>query len=138
MKTAIRVVVTFVSAISSLYFFFWLPGSMLSSLGLPRWISLIGSYAVAAVVGRYVWMHTTSLRPGLVNHIVLGAVTTGGIGFAAGFFGPILFMPGANQGPLLGIFITGPLGFLLGATGGAIYWFTHSRQAREIPGGGIR
>jgi hypothetical protein len=31
-----------------------------------------------------------------------------------GFFGPIVLAPEANQGPLLGIFITGPLGFLLG------------------------
>ena len=38
----------------------------------------------------------------------------GGIGFAGGFFGPMIFAPQANQGPLLGIFITGPCGFLLG------------------------
>jgi hypothetical protein len=42
------------------------------------------------------------------------ALLLGGIGFAAGFFGPMIFSPGANQGPLLGIFITGPLGFLAG------------------------
>jgi hypothetical protein len=36
------------------------------------------------------------------------------VGFAAGFFGPMIFAPGANQGPLLGIFITGPVGFLMG------------------------
>jgi hypothetical protein len=108
-------------------------GGVALGLGLPNWISFVGSYVVAAVVGRYVWMHTTTRRPGVVRHIVLGAVTTGGIGFAAGFFGPILFMPGANQGPLLGILITGPLGFLLGAIGGAVYWFTRIRQAGELP-----
>jgi hypothetical protein len=42
------------------------------------------------------------------------AVFLGGFGFAAGFFGPMIFAPGANQGPMLGIFITGPLGFLTG------------------------
>jgi len=42
------------------------------------------------------------------------ALLVGGIGFAAGLFGPMVFAPGANQGPLLGIFITGPLGFLVG------------------------
>jgi len=45
----------------------------------------------------------------------------GGIGFCAGFFGPMVFAPDANQGPLLGIFITGPLGVLLGAIGGFVY-----------------
>jgi hypothetical protein len=46
------------------------------------------------------------------------ALLVGGIGFAAGFFGPMVFAPGANQGPLLGIFITGPLGFLGGLAWG--------------------
>ena len=47
----------------------------------------------------------------------------GGIGFLAGFVGPIVFMPQANQGPLLGLFITGPGGFLLGLLLGAILGF---------------
>ncbi|TPJ24485.1 hypothetical protein [Mesorhizobium sp. B2-7-2] len=38
----------------------------------------------------------------------------GVIGFLGGFVGPVIFTPEANQGPLLGIFITGPLGFVLG------------------------
>ncbi|MDX8433880.1 hypothetical protein RFN25_10575 [Mesorhizobium abyssinicae] len=38
----------------------------------------------------------------------------GVIGFLVGFVGPVIFTPEANQGPLLGIFITGPLGFVLG------------------------
>ena len=49
----------------------------------------------------------------------LGRITTwafaiGVVCFSAGFFGPMIFAPGANQGPLLGILITGPLGFLAG------------------------
>jgi hypothetical protein len=41
----------------------------------------------------------------------------GGFGFLAGFLGPMILAPGANQGPLVGILITGPLGFILGITG---------------------
>lgn len=41
-------------------------------------------------------------------------VMLGIIGFLGGFIGPIIVTPEANQGPLLGIFITGPLGFTLG------------------------
>lgn len=37
----------------------------------------------------------------------------GGICFLLGLVGPNIFAPEANQGPLLGIFITGPLGFIL-------------------------
>jgi len=37
----------------------------------------------------------------------------GALWFAIGFFGP-MFLGGGNQGPLLGIIVTGPLGFLIG------------------------
>ena len=47
-------------------------------------------------------------------------VIIGGISVAAGFCGPIIFAPDANQGPLLGIFITGPLGFLVGLIVGVV------------------
>ncbi|HZZ28406.1 MAG TPA: hypothetical protein VFE46_10430 [Pirellulales bacterium] len=51
----------------------------------------------------------------------IGGIILGSISFAAGFFGPIIFMPESNQGPLLGIFITGPFGFLVGCILGAVY-----------------
>ncbi len=57
---------------------------------------------------------------GFVEAIFLGVVVIGGIGSLGGFVGPMIFAPGANQGPLLDIFITGPLGFLLGAIGGGV------------------
>ena len=38
----------------------------------------------------------------------------------AGFFGPIILSPASNQGPLFGIFISGPGGFLLGCIVGFI------------------
>lgn len=47
--------------------------------------------------------------PGFRWPLLLGAA-----GFAAGFFGPMLFTPDANQGPLVGIFMSGPAGALLG------------------------
>jgi hypothetical protein len=45
---------------------------------------------------------------------ILWPIAFGGVGFLAGFMGPIAFNPEANQGPLLGIFITGPGGVALG------------------------
>jgi len=42
-------------------------------------------------------------------------------GFVIGFVGPLIGAPGANQGPLLGIFITGPIGFVAGAAAGWCY-----------------
>ena len=42
-------------------------------------------------------------------------VVLGLAGFLSGFIGPIMLAPDANQGPLLGILITGPTGALLGS-----------------------
>lgn len=39
---------------------------------------------------------------------LVGAASLGFIGFAAGFVGPIIFRPEANQGPLLGNFYYRP------------------------------
>jgi hypothetical protein len=57
---------------------------------------------------------------GVMRGGCLGAVVLGGIGFLLGFVGPMILTPDANQGPMLGIFITGPAGAVLGAIGGAI------------------
>jgi hypothetical protein len=48
------------------------------------------------------------------------AVVLGLVGFVCGFIGPMVFAPDANQGPMLGIFITGPGGALLGAILGMV------------------
>jgi hypothetical protein len=66
----------------------------------------------------------------LLGSVVLGAVLLGAVGFVGGFFGPLIFAPDANQGPLLGIFITGPLGVVLGAVGGGVRWVMKSRNRK--------
>lgn len=75
------------------------------------------------------WRHTEGEGAGLGTSLVLGALIGGGAGFALGFFGPMVFAPGANQGPMLGIFITGPLGLPVGALIGALLW-QRRRRAR--------
>ena len=56
------------------------------------------------------------LKFALLSGLVVGAVA-----FAIGFFGPLVWAPDANQGPLLGIFVTGPIGFMLGTAFGWFY-----------------
>jgi hypothetical protein len=46
--------------------------------------------------------------------IAVAAGVLGTVGFLCGFIGPLKLNPSANQGPLTGIFFTGPGGFLLG------------------------
>jgi hypothetical protein len=65
-------------------------------------------------------------------NIALGAIIVGAAGFVAGFVGPIILRPDANQGPLLGILITGPLGFLIGGIGGFVRWRRRSKQTMIV------
>jgi len=86
---------------------------------------------VAIVSGGYVWTRADAFPNNLFASAFYGAVLLGGIGFAAGFFGPMLFAPGANQGPLLGIFITGPAGVLIGAIGGLVHGIKKSGRRKD-------
>jgi len=45
------------------------------------------------------------------------------------FLGPMILAPEANQGPLMGLFITGPAGVLIGAIAGLVYGLVKSRRA---------
>ena len=60
-------------------------------------------------------------RRGARISIGLWVAALGGTGFVAGFFGPIALNPEANQGPLLGMFITGPGGALGGLIVGLLF-----------------
>jgi hypothetical protein len=51
--------------------------------------------------------------------IVSTALVVGSVSFVLGFVGPLLFSD-SNLGPLLGIFVTGPLGLLAGALIGIV------------------
>jgi hypothetical protein len=55
--------------------------------------------------------------------------TVGGVGLAIGFVGPLVVYPKSGLGPLLGILVTGPLGFVVGALGAVV-----SRAARGSRG----
>lgn len=67
---------------------------------------------------------------GLIPSVSIGAVFFGGVGFSAAFFGPMIFAPPSAEGPLLAIFITGPLGFVIGGIAGFEYWSFRSRKAQ--------
>jgi hypothetical protein len=52
--------------------------------------------------------------------ILLWAILLGAVGLVGGFLAPLAIAPEANQGPLVGLLITGPAGLVLGAALGAI------------------
>ena len=85
--------------------------------------AILGS--ATGVVGILCWWfalrgHRAESRARL-GYALRGGLILGGLGFIGGFVGPIILAPEANQGPLLGIFITGPIGFAVGVALGAVY-----------------
>ncbi len=122
MKTAIRIILTFLSFVASYYFIFWVPFSLIPGAQTIPTIPIIVSLLIAIIIAIYIWKKTGKISNGLSHYILIGGIVFGSIGFIAGFFGPIIFNPSANLGPLLGIFITGPIGFLIGLIAGGIYW----------------
>lgn len=108
------------------FFGAWLLAYFLTLMLLPDalvWLQPLAALGFAVWAARRVWLQLEDVsQAGLPVFVGVGAVALGGLGFAAGFFGPMLFAPEANQGPLLGIFITGPVGAALGGLAGWFYW----------------
>src|SRR5262245_26564042 len=122
MLTIARFGLSFLVGVATFFFVYWVPFSLLSFLPGYFLLAPVGSLAAAIWAGRYTWQRTDDARDGGILAMTLtGALVVGGVGFVGGFFGPMIFAPEANQGPLLGLFITGPLGFVLGGAGGFVY-----------------
>jgi uncharacterized membrane protein YeaQ/YmgE (transglycosylase-associated protein family) len=132
-RTAIRVIAATLAIIFSVMVAFKAPGwvrfgaldairlfidSPLLLLATACWIAAFSDLKRAGY----------SVLFGLLSGVALGAIA--GI---LGFFGPLVFMPQSNQGPLFGIFIAGPLGFVGGMIGGAIYsaWRPPQRKLNQ-------
>ena len=60
------------------------------------------------------------------------ALLVGALGFCIGFFGPAIFMPDANQGPLIGIFVLGPFGAVIGALVGLLVGYLKTRHESQL------
>lgn len=87
--------------------------------------------------GFFVWLtkaiHNVSKFRGadaVMSVIISTALSIGVITFLIGYVGPLIVWPEANLGPLLGIFVTGPLGFLLGGVIG--FWRILSNETQKI------
>jgi len=128
-----RLFITAICCLAVFYFVYWVPFSLIMPDRTSDWVPFVGSAVCSLAVGWYVWRRLTSGSAGLVSSVLLGAVVVGGVSFVAGFFGPMIFAPGANQGPLLGLFITGPLGAVAGAVGGGVLWMARSRKGNGRP-----
>lgn len=77
---------------------------------LPRSIALV----LASVSAFWVWWSMQAGKGGILGTVFRWAATAGAVGFCLRFFGPMILAPQSNQGPLLGILVTGPFGFMAG------------------------
>ena len=122
MKIFTRVLLSLVVFISSYFFIFWVPFSIIPGAHTIVAIPFIVSFIIALVITIKTWKKTAVMSNSLPSYLFKGGVILGSIGFILGFFGPMILTPSANQGPMLGLFITGPISFVVGVLGGGIYW----------------
>ena len=107
-----------------LCFLAWLLVSPGGLSGLAGFVGLVGGALAAALA----WRHADSAPGSAWTMALYGAALVGAIGFVGGFFGPMIFAPDANQGPLLGLLVTGPGGAVLGAVSGFLYGLGRARR----------
>jgi hypothetical protein len=100
------------------FFSYWLLFAQIFPQDL-EWSATGAAFLTATALAGLTW-RGMSLDTGVFGTTMAWAGIAGAVGFCGGFFGPMVLAPQANQGPLLGLFITGPLGFVAGAIGGLI------------------
>jgi hypothetical protein len=126
-----RILRPLVALVAAFIAFFFVVSVLSIFTEQPDWISSVWSLPGAVVVGWFVWRSTARKTVGIGLSVLGGALILGGFGFVVGFVGPMIFAPGANQGPLLGLFITGPLGIIAGGIGGFVHWLSQNRNSRD-------
>jgi hypothetical protein len=122
----------FVLIFAAVFFFsYWLLFVQIIPEDLP-WLATGAAFLTGAAVAGQTWRGMSAETPGVLGTTMVWAGIAGAVGFCGGFFGPMLFAPQANQGPLLGLFITGPLGFAAGAIGGLIHGLKRRSRTHTV------
>jgi hypothetical protein len=103
--------------VSAFFFSYWLVFVQIIPENLS-WPAPLAALLTAMALAGVVWRALDAGFEGVLPTMLTCSAVVGAIGFSGGFFGPMIFTPDANQGPLLGLFITGPLGCAVGALGG--------------------
>lgn len=115
MTTSIRLLLA-TTAFLGVYLFTWIVLLFLP-LGSLTWLANLAALVVAIFLARRTWVRTAEgITPMMAAGF--GAAIVGSFGFTVGFLGPIFVAPEFSEGPLLGIFFTGPVGAMVGAVGG--------------------
>ena len=117
-----RLVVTLIAFLITGYIAYKFPLGFIDRSREIGMLREILSLILAVGVAYFIWLVQYIKSSKLKLYLMRGGLIVGIASFLIGYIGPIIFYPSANQGPLLGIFITGPLGFFIGIIVGGIYW----------------
>ncbi len=117
-----RIIASVMAFLAVYLFFFW---AVYAQIFDEPFVSTVAALLTAMAAAVWVWRSMGAAGRSVLTTATYWAVLAGALGFCGGFFGPLIVAPDANQGPLLGIFITGPLGFIAGGIGGLIYALWH-------------
>lgn len=113
----------------------WYIAKLFGGVGISKnWVVLpipLFALAISALLLLFSTLAGSTDGKRRLKAALVGGVIVGGAAFLVGFVGEIVFMPDANQGPLIGIVVTGPLGFILGSIAGA---FVPTRTQRPVTG----
>ncbi len=134
----VRVSSRVLAAIGALLFTAYAVWSAFNLVASPRrgeyflfGIFIVTSGTAAAMCWWFVLRGHIAESRGVMRAGCLSGLVVGGAAFLAGFIGPIILMPDANQGPFLGIFITGPLGCVVGTAVGVMFARLRRRKAQS-------
>jgi hypothetical protein len=80
----------------------------------------IAALIAGAIIGAALVYGSGGRKGSDFSRIFVWGAVIGGICFIAGFVGPLYIGPESPQGPLFGIFMSGPAGALLGCAVGVV------------------
>jgi len=93
------------------------------------YISFTAKVALCAVLVASVVLFVSGGRaPADFIRVLLWTAVIGFVSFLAGFYAPLFFGPESPQGPLFGIFISGPAGAIIGSVVGVLLSIRHARR----------
>jgi hypothetical protein len=94
------------------------------------WIPFVSLTLAAVLLTFAVGGARAAVRRLLVSALT-GGVVLGGVGLLGGIVGPFIVDPRGTHGRLVGLLITGPLGFVVGCVIGALMALTRTGAAHE-------
>lgn len=128
MKKIIRIIVAIIIFVATYTFTFYIPGALIAFK--YSWLPYVVAFLLSGIATWYYWTKSSedNANKSIGDMMLKGGFLIGSISFILGFAGPMIFMPESNQGPLLGLFFTGPIGFVLGLVSGGIFGIIKKRK----------